>query len=68
MKWLSLSSAVDCIDVSTDTIGRRAIRWQAEAQAGRIRFKLLKLGEDTRLERRYFAEDLEALLLAGHQS
>jgi hypothetical protein len=68
MKWLSLSSAADFIDVSTDTIGRRAIRWQAEAQAGKIRYKLLRLGEDTRLERRYFIEDLDALLLAGHES
>ena len=68
MKWLSLSNAADYINVSTDTVGRRAIRWQSEAQAGRIRYKLLKLGEDTRLQRRYFVEDLEALLVVGHQS
>lgn len=31
---------------------------------GKIRFKLLKLGEGTRQERRYYKPDVEALLVA----
>ncbi len=48
---------------SVDTIERRSIPWQEEAVIGKLRFKLLRLGEDTRQERRYFEPDVEALLV-----
>jgi len=60
--WLSLKAAAAKISVSVDTINRRALEWQDEPVPGRIRFKRLKLGEDTRQERRYFEPDVEALL------
>lgn len=65
MKWFSLSSAADYMDVSTDTIGRRAVCWQCAPEPGKIRYKLLKLGDGTRMERRYFGEDLEALVVSA---
>ncbi len=64
-QWLSLSGSAEFIDVSTDTIGRRAHSWQKEAVPGKVRFKLLKLGEGTRMERRYYVPDLEAWLEAA---
>lgn len=63
--WRSRSGAADFLDVSTDTIERRAVPWQDEPVPGKIRFKLLRLGEDTRQERRYYQQDLEALLVPG---
>jgi hypothetical protein len=60
--WLSLKAAAAKISVSVDTINRRALEWQDEPVPGRIRFKRLKLGEDTRQERRYFEPGVEALL------
>jgi len=60
--WLSRKQAAAKIPVSGDTVERRAIAWTAEPVAGKIRFKLLKLAEDTRQERRYFELDVEALL------
>ena len=65
MKWLSLSGAAQFLDVSTDTISRRAVPWQDEPITGRVRWKYLKLGEGTRQERRYCVEDLEALLVTA---
>ena len=61
--WLSASGAAEFLDVSADTIHRRAIPWQDSPVRGRIRFMLLKLGEGTRMERRYHKPDLEALLV-----
>ena len=43
------------LSVSTDTIDRRAVEWQAEPVKNRILYKLLKLDEGTRQERRYQA-------------
>ncbi len=63
MNWLSLSSAAAHLDVSTDTVLRRAIPWSDDVVPGKIRWKFLKLGEDTRQERRYYAPDLDALLV-----
>src|ERR1035441_6353252 len=60
--WVSLGTAAALIDVSKDTILRRAVPWQLERVPNRIRFKLLKLDPGTRQERRYLARDLEALL------
>jgi hypothetical protein len=42
------------LSVSTDTINRRAVEWQAGHVKNRIRFKYLKLDESTRQERRFF--------------
>ena len=61
--WLCASNAAESIDVSPDTIHRRALVWQDKAVPGKIRFKLLKLGPDTRMERRYYRPDLESWLL-----
>lgn len=65
-KWLSLSEAAEYLDVSDDTILRRATLWQDESVPNRIRFKYLKLDEDTRRERRYWVEDLDAMLVLQH--
>ena len=61
-RWASLGGAAAYLDVSVDTIGRRAVAWQDTPVPGKIRYKLLTLGVDTRQERRYCVEDLEALL------
>jgi hypothetical protein len=63
-KWTSLSGAAAYLDVSTDTIGRRAIPFVdgMPRVPGMVRYKLLKLGENTRKERRYSVDDLDALL------
>ena len=61
--WLSRKGAAEKLDVSVDTIERRAIHWQDEPVPGKLRYKYLKLGEETRQERRYCEEDLEALLV-----
>jgi len=71
MVWASLSGAAEFIDVSTDTISRRAVEFlgdpkQIHLQAcpdGKVRYKNLKLGEDTRRERRYYLSDLELWLV-----
>ena len=62
--WLSVSSAAEFLDVSTDTILRRATDWTDSPVSGKVRCKYLKLGEGTRMERRYYRPDLEALLVA----
>ena len=61
--WLSRKEAARKVSVSTDTIERRSIRWQDEPVPGKLRYKLLKLGENTRRERRFFEPDVEALLV-----
>ena len=61
--WLSRKGAAEKLDVSVDTIERRAIPWQDEPVPGKLRYKCLKLGEETRQDRRYCEEDLEALLV-----
>ena len=61
--WLSRKCAAEKLDVLVDTIERRAVPWQDEPVPGRLRYKCLKLGEETRQERRYCEEDLEALLV-----
>jgi hypothetical protein len=61
--WLSRKGAAEKLDVSVDTIDRRAIPWQEDPVPGKLRYKYLKLGEETRQERRYCEEDLEALLV-----
>ena len=61
--WLSRREAAAKVSVSVDTIERRSVPWQEEPVPGKLRYKLLKLGEDTRQERRYFEPDIEALLM-----
>ena len=61
--WLSRKEAAHKISVSVDTVERRAIPWQDQRVPDKVRFKLLRLGEDTRQERRYFEPDVEALLV-----
>ena len=62
-QWLSRSAAARKISVSVDTIERRSISWRPDPIPGKLRYKYLKLGEDTRRERRYFEPDVEALLV-----
>jgi hypothetical protein len=61
--WLSRKEAARKVSLSVDTIERRSVPWQDEPVPGKLRYKLLKLGEDTRQERRYFEPDVEALLV-----
>ena len=61
--WLSRREAARKVSLSVDTIERRSVPWQDEPVPGKLRYKLLKLGEDTRQERRYFEPDVEALLV-----
>jgi hypothetical protein len=63
--WLALGSAAKYLDVSEDTVNRRGIPWQERPAHGRLRWKLLKLGQNTRMGRRYFRDDLDALLVTG---
>ena len=62
--WLSRKQAAAKISVSVDTIERRGIPWQKDPVPNRIRYKLLKLGDDTRQRRRFFEPDIEAMLVA----
>ncbi len=63
--WLSLSSAAEFLVVSTDTVLRRAVEWTDSPIPGKLRYKCLKLGEGTRMERRYYRPDLETLLVTA---
>jgi hypothetical protein len=62
-KWLSLSEAAKYLDCSPDTILRRAVPWNEKSVSNRIRYKHLKLDEDTRRERRYRVDDLDAMMV-----
>ena len=61
-QWYTRKSAAAFLDVSVDTIERRAIPWSLDPVPGRLRYRLLRLGENTREGRRYYGADLEALL------
>lgn len=63
--WLSLSAAAEYLDCSKDTIVRRSVLWDDAHETGTIRYKLLKLGKDTRMERRYYVPDLDRLLVTA---
>ena len=57
-------------DAPTSDRGKLGDEWETITSArtavpGKLRYKLLKLGEDTWRERRYFEPDLEALLEAN---
>lgn len=62
--WLSLAKAAEYLDVSKDTVLRRAVEWTDEPVPGKVRTKYLVLGTDTRQDRRYYLPDLERLLSA----
>jgi len=62
--WLSLAKAAEFLDVSKDTVLRRAVEWSDEAVPGKVRTKYLVLGNDTRSDRRYYLPDLEQWLFA----
>lgn len=69
--WFGADGAAKFIDVHPDTIWRRGVPFKASPNApvpGKIRFRKLKLGENTRMERRYYRPDLEALLVDGLRS
>jgi hypothetical protein len=63
-EWLSLSGAARYLDVSPDTISRRGIDWPKDGKPvlGKLRRAPLKLGDDTRQEKRYIVDDLESLI------
>jgi len=64
--WASLSGAAQLVDVSTDTILRRAVEFLGNPNEiqlqpcpeGMVRFMKLRLGKDTRQDRRYYTPDL----------
>ena len=68
--WASLSGAAEFIDLSPDSILRRAVEFTGDPDnihlhlcpEGKVRYKKLKLGKDTRQERRYYVPDLTRLL------
>lgn len=64
-RWFSLGTAAKYLDVSEDTVNRRGIPWQDRPVPGKLRWKHLKLGEGTRMGRRYFRDDLDALLITA---
>lgn len=59
--WGGLNKVVGIIDVSEDTILRRAAEFKGDVNdiqnqpcpEGKVRFKMLRLGKATRQERRY---------------
>ncbi len=65
--WVSLAKAAEYLDVSKDTVLRRAIAWADEPVSGKVRTKYLVLGADTRRDRRYYVPDLERWLSASPQ-
>jgi hypothetical protein len=64
--WASLSGAAEFIDLSPDTILRRAVEYRGNPDEihlhpcpeGKVRRMKLKLGDDTRQEGRYYLPDL----------
>jgi hypothetical protein len=66
VQWLCCSHASAMIDVSDDTIQRRAVPWDDKvgSREGKIRYKHLDLnpGSRKKKERRYYAPDVLALL------
>jgi hypothetical protein len=49
--WLSRKGAAEKLAVSVDTVERRAIPWQDDPVPGKLRYKYLKLEEETRQDR-----------------
>lgn len=57
-----MRAAARVLGVSTDTIHRRGVPWQAAPVPYKLRYKLLVLAADDPGERRYHEPDLLALL------
>ncbi len=62
-EWLSKQQAAALIDVSHDTIERRAIPWTEQPVRFKVRFKYMKLDAESRPLPRYYRPDVEAFLL-----
>jgi hypothetical protein len=60
--WVRAKTAADVVDVSRDTVERRGIPWQDHPVPHRLRYKLLRLSEETEPERRYYLPDLRNFL------
>jgi hypothetical protein len=60
--WLPVRAAARVLGVSTDTIHRRGVPWQAAPVPFKLRYKLLVLAAGDPGERRYHEPDLLALL------
>ena len=67
--WLSMTEATRKLSVSDETINRRAIPYQSDPVPFKIRWKMLKLDEDTEEGRRFLESDAEAFLVtpASHE-
>jgi len=63
--WPLPSGAAEHLDVSNDTLRRRATQWQNDPVIGKVRWTYLKLGDNTRMERRDYVPDFDALLAAA---
>lgn len=65
--WLSARVAGQRIGVSPETITRRRVQWGSEHIAGRVRYKLLKLGGG-KPQRRFLEADVYSLLEAPSET
>lgn len=66
-QWLSAQHAAAAIDVSTDSIERRAVPWDPDLpnngyNEGKVRYKELGLNVGKKGDRRYYAPDVFELL------
>ena len=61
-RWVKAKSLAALLDVSRDTIERRAVAWQETPVPHRFRYKWLQLDPTTPPERRYFLRDAEQCL------
>ncbi len=68
--WVGLSKAAEYLDVSDDTILRRAVPYNGDPEEiglhpcpeGKVRCMQLNLGKGTRQQRRYYLPDLNKWL------
>lgn len=61
--WLRCKTIAEILDVSRDTVERRAIPWQDHPVRHCFRYKLLELSPDTDPERRYYLPDVKTFLV-----
>lgn len=62
-EWVTISTAAALVDVTEETISKLAVPWQEAEAPHRIRFRLLVLEAGSKGEPRFFAPDLQTLLL-----
>jgi hypothetical protein len=60
--WMRVIDAASFLGLSCNAVEERAIPWQDEPVPHRLRYKLLVLEADAKPRRRYFRQDVEALL------